>query len=64
MQSGHGKTISQILNEAGFEHTKSQLLAASKHLEMLGLVHLAPRHDDLTGEVTPFGKEILASAAV
>ena len=61
VQSGHGKTISQILNDAGFEYTSSQLKAASKHLEMLGLVRLAQRQEDFTAEVTPFGKEVLAS---
>ena len=63
-QSGR-TTISEIINKAGLGmYTESQLVAATKHLEALGLIRpLGGQFPEVTAEVTPFGKEVLVAAA-
>jgi predicted MarR family transcription regulator len=63
-QSHSQKPIIEILNASGLEYTHRQLLVATRHLEILGLIrptrHQAPT--ELTAELTPFGKEVLQAA--
>lgn len=63
-QSGRA-TISDIITSAGLAaYTESQLVAATKHLELLGLIRpLGGKFPEVTAEVTPFGKEILVAVA-
>ena len=61
-QSGRA-TISDIITSAGLAaYTESQLVAATKHLEALGLIRpLGGKFPEVTAEVTPFGKEVLVA---
>lgn len=61
-QSGRA-TISEIIASAGLAaYTESQLVAATKHLELLGLIRpLGGKFPEVTAEVTPFGKEVLVA---
>ena len=56
-------TISEIISKAGLAtYTESQLVAATKHLEVLGLIKpLGGKFPEVTAEVTPFGKEVLVA---
>jgi hypothetical protein len=55
---GREKSIIEILSEAGLNYSKAQLATATRHLEMLGLIHQI-QPDVLVAEVTPFGRELL-----
>ena len=62
-QSGRAP-ISDIITSAGLAaYTESQLVAATKHLEALGLIrpHWGGKFSEVTAEVTPFGKEVLVA---
>lgn len=58
---GREKSIVEILSEAGLNYSKAQLANATKHLEMLGLIHQT-NPEVLVAEVTPFGSELLQLA--
>ena len=57
---GREKSIIEILSEAGLNYSKAQLVNATKHLEMLGLIRQT-QPGMLVAEVTPFGRELLQS---